>query len=308
MFVYLAHPIDFAGENSWLGSMLVDLSKLLAAARIGAFRPGSAYLANMDLDAHKAYIADMNNIAIHQADGLIAVLAADIPTLGTSVEIEFALSMKKPTLIFTDITRSVQVAAWSRRGAIIINMADPDFTWPTAETLGIWIDESAFMQGYLPKRKESPCLHTGSTLEVAAPPALLVSDDGAANLQPGKYQGDAGIDLAISESCLLEPGEFQYLPTGVHVAIPDGYFGWITGRSSTWRDYRCSVVTGVIDSGYRGELKIGLRNEDIEVVTFSAGTRLGQLILLPVFGGGIELVETLPDHERGTNGYGSSGV
>lgn len=306
MFAYLAHPIDLASRNSWLGSMLVDLSKLMAAAQIGAFRPGSAYLANTSNDSHAKYVQEMNNIAIHQADCLIAVLPADVPTLGTPVEIDFALSMKKPVVIFTDITGSVLVAAWSRRGAIVIDMSDDDFQWPTAETFRTWVDESAFVQGYLPQRKENPCLPIVSTLEVAEPPALLVSGQ-AANLSRGKYKGDAGIDLALSEQATLEPGEFAYLSTGVHVAIPDGYFAWLTGRSSTWRDSRCSVLTSIIDSGYRGEMKVGVRNESGQPQTFEAGTRLGQLILLPTYGGEIEHVNELPEADRGHNGYGSSG-
>lgn len=307
MFVYLAHPIDLASRTSWLGSVLVGLSQLMVDAGIGAFRPGEAYLAQPSDNRHAKYIQELNNIAIHQADGLVAVLVKDVPTLGTPVEIEFALSMRKPVVIFTDITASVQVAAWSTRGAIVVDMGSEQFVWPQPETLREWLDESAFIQGYLPKRKESSCLHIESTLEVASPPPLLVLESGAANLRPGKYKGDAGIDLAIADSWLLEPGEFQYLSTGVHVAVPDGYFGWITGRSSTWRDYRCSVVTGVIDSGYRGELMIGLRNESGQPQSWEPGTRLGQLILLPTFGGGIEQVNELPDHERGLNGYGSSG-
>lgn len=301
MFIYLAHPIDLAGHSSWLGSMLGDLNKLLVSSGIGAFRPGMAYLANTSDPGHVEKINDLNNIAIHQADGLVAVLPSDVPTLGTPVEIEFALSMRKPVMIFTDIGHSVQLAAWSRKGAMVMNMADPEFVWPEPDTFHFILEHAARLQ------EERPCPPIATTLEVAAPSPLLVQTEGAANLRPGKYKGDAGIDLATVEAETLEPGEFRYLSTGVHVAVPDGFFGWITGRSSTWRDYRCSVVTGVIDSGYRGELMIGLRNESGQPRSWEPGTRLGQLILLPAFAGTIEQVEGLPEHERGLNGYGSSG-
>lgn len=302
-FVYLAHPIDLASHNSWLGSMVIDLKVLLAGAGIGAFNPGSAYLANLDRTGHARYIQNMNNIAIHQADGFIAVLPRDVPTLGTPVEIEFALSMRKPTVIFTDIERSVQLAAWERAGAVIADMGADAFVWPEPAILENWFITSRLSQ------EEKPCLPTAVPTVSMQP--LLVEDNekvSAANLRPGQYSGDAGIDLATSDTETLAAGEFRYLSTGVHVAIPDGFFGWITGRSSTWRDYRCSVVTGVIDSGYRGELMIGLRNEGKEARSWPAGTRLGQLILLPVFAGQIQSVDELPEHERGLNGYGSSGA
>lgn len=296
---YVAHPIDQAGHSSWLGSMLGDLNSLLVRAQIGAFRPGMAYLANTADTSHVRYINDMNNIAIHQADCLIAVLPAEVPTLGTPVEIGFALSMRKPVVVFTDISHSVQLAAWVAQGAIILDMSDPLFEWPKADILHDLIAQSAKIQ------EERPC-PVATLVPQPYAPALLVSGE-AANAQPGKYKGDAGIDLMINANWSLEPGEFQYLSTGVHVAIPDGYFGWITGRSSTWRDFRCSVVTGVIDSGYRGELMLGVRNESEANQTFESGTRLGQLILIPAFMGELIHSNQLPESERGLNGYGSSG-
>jgi dUTP pyrophosphatase len=301
LFVYLAHPIDLAGHSSWLGSMLGDLNTLLVQAGIGAFRPGMAYLANTSTSDHVERINDLNNIAIHQADALIAVLPSDVPTLGTPVEIEFALSMRKPVVIFTDIGHSVQVAAWTRRGAMIMNMADPEFVWPVPETFQFLIESAPGLAAHF--QEEKPCL----PIAVAAPPVLQVLKDGAANLTTGRYRGDAGIDLAISGEEHIPAGESRSLPTGVHVAIPEGYFGLITGRSSTWRQYQCRTQPGVIDSGYRGELIIMLKNESRNTQYWQAGTRLAQLILLPVFGGGIETVDELPEHERGLNGYGSSG-
>jgi dUTP pyrophosphatase len=137
------------------------------------------------------------------------------------------------------------------------------------------------------------------------PPVLLARGE-AANLTPGKYEGDAGIDLAINEEVQLMLGQYKLVGTGVHVAVPPGYFGLITARSSTWAKYRCRIVQGVIDSGYRGELKVGIE-ATTEIVHFERGMRLAQLILLPTFGGQLVHVDELPEHERGDNGYGSSG-
>jgi dUTP pyrophosphatase len=303
MYAYLAHPIDLAGESSWLGSMLGDLNALLVKAEIGAFRPGMAYLANTGNPDHVRYINDMNNIAIHQADCLIAVLPANVPTLGTPVEIGFALSMHKPVLILTDITHSVQLAAWAAKGATVIDMSAEGFTWPEPQHLLDWLAVSS---------RENPCPAADQTMVLPSggmlikPPPMLVAGE-AANLRTSSYPGDAGIDLRISEQVRLFAGQYSLVGTGVHVAIPEGYFGWITGRSSTWAKYRCDVRSAVIDSGYRGELMVGIENRGQEMIAFEPGYRLAQLVLLPVWDGGIVEVDDLPPAERGHNGYGSSG-
>jgi dUTP pyrophosphatase len=142
--------------------------------------------------------------------------------------------------------------------------------------------------------------------QFAGPPPLLIAGQ-AANAIPGKYAGDAGIDLALSEDLHLDPGQYTMAGTGVHAAVPDGYFGLICGRSSTWARYRCDVRQAVIDSGYRGELMVGIENRSDQPWLFGAGARLAQFILLPTFTGGIQEVDDLPAHERGHNGYGSSG-
>jgi dUTP pyrophosphatase len=303
LYAYLAHPIDLAGESSWLGSMLGDLNALLVKAEIGAFRPGMAYLANTGNPDHVRYINDMNNIAIHQADCLIAVLPANVPTLGTPVEIGFALSMHKPVLILTDITHSVQLAAWGAKGATVIDMSAEGFTWPEPQHLLDWLAVSS---------RENPCPAADQTMVLPSggmlikPPPMLVAGE-AANLRTSSYPGDAGIDLRISEQVRLFAGQYSLVGTGVHVAIPEGYFGWITGRSSTWAKYRCDVRSAVIDSGYRGELMVGIENRGQEMIAFEPGYRLAQLVLLPVWDGGIVEVDDLPPAERGHNGYGSSG-
>jgi dUTP pyrophosphatase len=298
VFVYLAHPIDQAGHSSWLGSMLGSLNALLVQAGIGAFRPGMAYLANTGDPDHARRINGMNNIAIHQADALVAVLPADVPTLGTPVEIGFALSMGRPVVIFTDIAHSVQLAAWVARGAVVLDMSAEDFEWPTPEQIKDHLAVSAIRTG-----GQMTILPDAGML--IKPPPFLVTGQ-AANASGGKYHGDAGIDLAISHECTLEPGEYRLVGTGVYGAIPEGFWGLITGRSSTWARYRCDVRQAVIDHGYRGELMLGIENRGQVSAHFQAGQRLGQIVILPVFEGGITHVNELPDHERGENGYGSS--
>lgn len=123
------------------------------------------------------------------------------------------------------------------------------------------------------------------------------------------YEGDAGLDLAACERVELAPGERALVPTGLAVAIPDGYAGFVQPRSGLAARHGITIVNtpGLVDSGYRGELKVILLNTDpAEPFVVEAGMRIAQLVVLPV--PGIEAVEVdeLPDSERGVRGFGSS--
>jgi dUTP pyrophosphatase len=123
------------------------------------------------------------------------------------------------------------------------------------------------------------------------------------------YSGDAGLDLSACERVSLAPGERALVPTGLAVAIPDGYAGFVQPRSGLAAKHGISIVNtpGLIDSGYRGELQVTLLNTDLrETFLVEPGMRIAQLVLLEV--PGIELVEVdeLPESERGARGFGSS--
>ena len=124
------------------------------------------------------------------------------------------------------------------------------------------------------------------------------------------YDGDAGLDLAACEEVRLEPGERALVGTGLAVAIPDGYAGFVQPRSGLAARHGIAVVNspGLIDSGYRGEIKVVLLNTDRER-TFVAepGERIAQLVVLPVPELVVREVDELPESERGSSGFGSSG-
>jgi len=125
------------------------------------------------------------------------------------------------------------------------------------------------------------------------------------------YEGDAGLDLAACERVELGPGERAVVGTGLAVAIPEGYAGFVQPRSGLADRHGISIVNspGLIDSGYRGEIKVILINTDSSTpFVVDRGMRIAQLVVLPV--PGLELVETdeLPETERGVRGYGSSGA
>jgi dUTP pyrophosphatase len=127
---------------------------------------------------------------------------------------------------------------------------------------------------------------------------------------PGRaYAGDAGLDLATCERVELAPGERAVVPTGLAVAIPEGFAGFVQPRSGLAARHGLAVVNspGLIDSGYRGELRVVLLNTDRErAFVAEPGERIAQLVVLPV--PELELVEVdeLPGTERGVRGFGSS--
>lgn len=123
--------------------------------------------------------------------------------------------------------------------------------------------------------------------------------------------GDAGADLSTTVEVDLAPGRRLMVPTGVRVAIPDGYVGFINPRSGLAARTGLSIVNtpGTIDSGYRGELRILLINTDpSHPIHLDAGDRIAQLVIIPVVRARFVPVEELPPSSRGESGYGSTGV
>jgi dUTP pyrophosphatase len=125
------------------------------------------------------------------------------------------------------------------------------------------------------------------------------------------YTGDAGLDLSACERVVLAPGERATVGTGLAVAIPDGYAGFVQPRSGLAARHGITIVNapGLVDSGYRGEVMVVLLNTDrVTPFEVEAGMRIAQLVLMEVPDVEIDVVEALPDSERGARGYGSSGA
>ncbi|MEP6978082.1 MAG: dUTP diphosphatase [Thermoleophilia bacterium] len=123
------------------------------------------------------------------------------------------------------------------------------------------------------------------------------------------YSGDAGLDLTATERIELGPGERAVVPTGLAVAIPEGYAGFVQPRSGLASRHGITIVNtpGLVDSGYRGELMVVLLNTDrSEPFVVEAGMRIAQLVVLPIPEVELVEVEELPASERGARGFGSS--
>jgi dUTP pyrophosphatase len=123
------------------------------------------------------------------------------------------------------------------------------------------------------------------------------------------YAGDAGFDLSACERVELGPGERALVPTGLAVAIPEGHAGFVQPRSGLAAKHGISIVNtpGLVDSGYRGELKVTLLNTDRhEAFVVLPGMRIAQLVIVPIPEVDLIEVEELPESERGVRGFGST--
>jgi dUTP pyrophosphatase len=139
-------------------------------------------------------------------------------------------------------------------------------------------------------------------------PILKLKDE--ATLPSRAHPGDAGLDLYACEAAHIGPGERWSVGTGVGVEIPDGHAGLVLPRSGLARDHGIALVNapGLIDSGYRGELRVLLLNTDpAETFRVTAGDRIAQLVLTPIATPEPVEAAELTESVRGRGGFGSSG-
>lgn len=123
--------------------------------------------------------------------------------------------------------------------------------------------------------------------------------------------GDAGADLRSRIDILLEPGQRALIPTGLALALPEGYVGLVHPRSGLAAKHGISIVNapGTVDSGYRGEIMVCLLNTDrTESFQVRRGDRIAQLVIQSYVQASFRPVEQLEDSQRGASGFGSSGL
>jgi dUTP pyrophosphatase len=124
------------------------------------------------------------------------------------------------------------------------------------------------------------------------------------------HPGDAGADLVTTIDLRLEPGERALVPTGIAIALPEGYAAFVHPRSGLAAKHGVTIVNapGTVDAGYRGEIKVTLLNTDPErAVTFKRGDRIAQLVVQRVEYVSFREADQLPDSSRGVGGFGSTG-
>lgn len=136
-------------------------------------------------------------------------------------------------------------------------------------------------------------------------------------LDPGAYMPerahnlDAGYDLRTPKDFMLPPSSdmgdgWQVIDTGVHVEIPSGHVGFLKSKSGLNVNH-CITSDGTIDAGYTGSIHVKLYNHGYMWRNFKAGDKISQLVILPIATPDLELVDALPETERGSKGFGSTG-
>lgn len=135
---------------------------------------------------------------------------------------------------------------------------------------------------------------------------MKIKLDKGAYMPERAHDADAGYDLRTPIGIeILSHGSIT-VDTGVHMAIPKGYVGFLKSKSGLDVNYNLTG-TGVVDSGYTGSIKVKLYNHSKMSHAFAKGDKLIQIVLLPIFTPELELVDELDDTDRGENGFGSSG-
>lgn len=133
-------------------------------------------------------------------------------------------------------------------------------------------------------------------------------DNGEISLSP-QTSGSAGIDLRAKEDCTILPNQTALVKTGLRLAIPKGYAGFVCTRSGMALKQECMVLNspGIIDSDYRGEIGVILHNFNTSELHIHKSDRVAQLLIIPYVIPDFERVESLDTTERGTGGFGSTG-
>jgi dUTP pyrophosphatase len=142
------------------------------------------------------------------------------------------------------------------------------------------------------------------------PPLRVHRLDADAKLPRRAHPGDAGYDLCALEDLVLGPGERAMVRTGIAIELPDGHAGWVVPRSGLAARHGIALVNapGLIDAGYRGEVKVLLLNTDPAAdFAVAAGDRIAQLVVAAVAAPEVVEVEVLSETARAEGGFGSSG-
>ena len=255
------------------------------------YRPAEAWRVS-DLAEQDRQVELVNRIALEGADLLVAYLPAGVPTVGVPMEVEHMVEIGRPVIVVTDIEVSY---ALDRSG---IHRIESVLDGGLADAIAHLEATHAWFSG-------EPIGGRGGSRPQGT--LKLVVRDGH-DLPARAYSDDAGLDLTTVRDCVIHPGQFVDIHTQVdQVQLPDGYWGMITGRSSTLRRHKLHVPMAVIDPGWRGPLFIGCWNLGSEPVKVQPGARLGQLILMPNNPAQVLAVDAVDEHSRGLAGFGSTG-
>lgn len=278
MIVYLAYPVDHANGKHL--SAVTELSR-----RIGRnhtlYEPGVCWYTHGEPDAR---MQGINDLALERCDALVAYYP-DLRSTGVPYEIGRARALGIATCVIAgDETR----ASWALVGcgAEIV---------PDGRAAVEWLDKlDEIAWAGAPEPAQAKVRHLDENL----------------GLMPFRaHDGDAGFDLYVSETITLPAGQFTNVRSHLAVEWPEGVWGLLVGRSSTFYQRNLVTNTAIIDNGFRGELFACVYNPGPENQVAVAGERLVQIIPMPLLAPSIQMVpaDTLTPSDRGEKGFGSTG-
>lgn len=135
---------------------------------------------------------------------------------------------------------------------------------------------------------------------------IKVKLDPGAKLPTRAHAKDAGLDIYAAEDAIIRPGCHAAVETGVHVEIPAGYVGLLTSKSGLMNNHGLTC-RGTIDADYTGSIKAVMFNDGSQIYSVQPGDKITQLVILPIITPELEVVDELPETERGADGFGSTG-
>lgn len=280
MHIYIARPIDSTGNHDTRVRRITDFIKTeLIEARHTIYDAASAW-STRKIDGPT--IQTVNQHALLACDGVIAILPKEVHTLGVPLEIQVALNNSMPVVVWTDRT-----------------IAD--------SAILSWLEAQPGIDLCANSRQVALAVSRWRRRNYTRPQLARWTGEGRAP-KDGK-PGDAGFDLYYHDDqpITIAPGNFVNVRSKIAVQLPDGMWGLIVGRSSTFAR-RLFVAPSVIDAGYRGELYACCWNIGHEPQTIAPGDRVAQIVPFPLTAAGIVWSQmALDDSVRGETGFGSTG-
>ena len=135
---------------------------------------------------------------------------------------------------------------------------------------------------------------------------IKVKLDPGAKMPTRAHPNDAGLDIYAAEDAIIRAGSYAVIETGVHIEIPRGYVGMMTSKSGLMSSHALTC-RGTIDADYTGSIKAVIFNHGSQIFSVHAGDKITQLVIGPIITPELELVDELPETERGAAGFGSTG-
>jgi dUTP pyrophosphatase len=304
-YAYIAEPIDQAGGYTGWVSTASLAHDLLLELEVNHYSPFMAWTLPHGV-ASQTQIT--NNLALGGASVMLALLPEGVSTVGVPMEIERACSLDIPVVVWTNGERPGALLGYD----IIWADSIPDAVRRTKNLLGAVSVETKTETTTTTESVDYSTLavewHQFSLpldLEIEAKWDSTGGDNGAPPV--GHHEGDAGYDLVVAETTQCRAGDFTMVPCHTAVQLPEGFWGMVVGRSSTWRNERLLINPGVIDNGFRGPLFTCVYNPNPRERIIQAGERLAQLIPIALAPPIRWVQGPLDDHTRGERGWGSTG-